>query len=206
MPCGRKSSTMLLNLIKLIARVYFKICYDFKVEGLENIPVSGALIIAGNHLSNADPPAIGSFAGLVRDSRFVAKKELFSVPLLGWFFRRSGYIPVDRTRTIGDFGALKEVVHALEKGESVVMFPEGTRSRTGKPQKPKSGIGFLVYKTGVPVLPVKVEGTFGWPWVRRIRVKFGKVMQLEKDPSLEPKAQYKQFANQIMDAINSINI
>ena len=206
MPCGRKSSTMLLNLIKLIARVYFKICYDFKVEGLENIPVSGALIIAGNHLSNADPPAIGSFAGLVRDSRFVAKKELFSVPLLGWFFRRSGYIPVDRTRTIGDFGALKEVVHALEKGESVVMFPEGTRSRTGKPQKPKSGIGFLVYKTGAPVLPVKVEGTFGWPWVRRIRVKFGKVMQLEKDPSLEPKAQYKQFANQIMDAINSINI
>ncbi len=206
MPCGRKSSTMLLNLIKLIARVYFKICYDFKVEGLENIPVSGALIIAGNHLSNADPPAIGSFAGLVRDSRFVAKKELFSVPLLGWFFRRSGYIPVDRTRTIGDFGALKEVVHALEKGESVVMFPEGTRSRTGKPQKPKSGIGFLVYKTGAPVLPVKVEGTFGWPWVRRIRVKFGKVMQLEKDPSLEPKAQYKQFANQIMDAINSIHI
>ena len=91
---------MLLNLIKLIARVYFKVCYDFKVEGLENIPKTGSLIIAGNHLSNADPPAIGSFAGLVRDSRFVAKKELFSVPLLGWFFRRSGYIPVDRTRRV----------------------------------------------------------------------------------------------------------
>ena len=197
---------MLLNLIKLIARIYFKTCYNFKVEGLENIPKTGALIIAGNHLSNADPPAIGSFAGLVRDSRFVAKKELFAVPGLGWFFRRSGYIPVDRARTIGDFGALKEVVHALEKGESVVMFPEGTRSRSGRPQKPKSGIGFLVYKTGAPVLPVKVEGTFGWPWVRKIRVKFGTVMRLEKDPALEPKAQYKQFANQIMDAINSINI
>ncbi|WP_428057480.1 lysophospholipid acyltransferase family protein [Candidatus Avelusimicrobium alvi] len=197
---------MLLNLIKLIARIYFKTCYNFKVEGLENIPKTGALIIAGNHLSNADPPAIGSFAGLVRDSRFVAKKELFAVPGLGWFFRRSGYIPVDRARTIGDFGALKEVVHALEKGESVVMFPEGTRSRNGRPQKPKSGIGFLVYKTGAPVLPVKVEGTFGWPWVRKIRVKFGTVMRLEKDPALEPKAQYKQFANQIMDAINSINI
>ena len=197
---------MLLNLIKLIARIYFKTCYNFKVEGLENIPKTGALIIAGNHLSNADPPAIGSFAGLVRDSRFVAKKELFAVPGLGWFFRRSWYIPVDRARTIGDFGALKEVVHALEKGESVVMFPEGTRSRNGRPQKPKSGIGFLVYKTGAPVLPVKVEGTFGWPWVRKIRVKFGTVMRLEKDPALEPKAQYKQFANQIMDAINSINI
>ena len=197
---------MLLNLIKLIARIYFKTCYNFKVEGLENIPKTGALIIAGNHLSNADPPAIGSFAGLVRDSRFVAKKELFAVPGLGWFFRRSGYIPVDRARTIGDFGALKEVVHALEKGESVVMFPEGTRSRNGRPQKPKRGIGFLVYKTGAPVLPVKVEGTFGWPWVRKIRVKFGTVMRLEKDPALEPKAQYKQFANQIMDAINSINI
>ena len=197
---------MLLNLIKLLARIYFKTCYNFKVEGLENIPKTGALIIAGNHLSNADPPAIGSFAGLVRDSRFVAKKELFSVPGLGWFFRRSGYIPVDRARTIGDMGALKEVVAALEQGQSVVMFPEGTRSRTGKPQKPKSGIGFLVYKTGAPVLPVKVEGTFGWPWVRKIRVKFGTVMHLEKDASLEPKAQYKQFANQIMDAINSIHI
>ena len=197
---------MLLNLIKLIARVYFRTFYDFKVEGLENIPKTGALIIAGNHLSNAGPPAIGSFAGLVRDSRFVAKKELFSVPGLGWFFRRSGYIPVDRARTIGDFGALKEVVRALEQGQSVVMFPEGTRSKTGKPQKPKSGIGFLVYKTGAPVLPVKVEGTFGWPWVRKIRVKFGTVIHLEKDPALEPKAQYKQFANEVMEAINSIHI
>lgn len=197
---------MLLNLIKLMARVYFRTFYDFKVEGLDNIPKTGALIIAGNHLSNADPPAIGSFAGLVRDSRFVAKKELFSVPGLGWFFRRSGYIPVDRARTIGDFGALKEVVHALEQGQSVVMFPEGTRSKTGKPQKPKSGIGFLVYKTGAPVLPVKVEGTFGWPWVRKIRVKFGSVIQLQKDPGLEPKAQYKKFANDVMEAINSIHI
>lgn len=197
---------MLLNLIKLIARVYFRTFYDFKVEGLNNIPKTGSLIIAGNHLSNADPPAIGSFAGLVRDSRFVAKKELFSVPGLGWFFRRSGYIPVDRARTIGDFGALKEVVHALEQGQSVVMFPEGTRSKTGKPQKPKSGIGFLVYKTGAPVLPVKVEGTFGWPWVRKIRVKFGTVIHLEKNPELEPKAQYKQFANEVMEAINSIHI
>ncbi len=197
---------MLLNLIKLIARIYFRTFYDFKAEGLENIPKTGALIIAGNHLSNADPPAIGSFAGLVRDSRFVAKKELFSVPGLGWFFRRSGYIPVDRARTIGDFGALKEVVHALEQGQSVVMFPEGTRSKNGKPQKPKSGIGFLVYKTGAPVLPVKVEGTFGWPWVRKIRVKFGTVIHLEKNPELEPKAQYKQFANEVMEAINSIHI
>lgn len=197
---------MLLNLVKYIARIYFKFFYDFKVEGLENIPQTGALLIAGNHLSNADPPAIGAFAGLVRDSRFVAKKELFKVPVLGWFFRRCNYIPVDRKRTIGDMGALKEVVDALNNGESVIMFPEGTRSKTGLPQKPKSGIGFLVYKTGAPVLPVKIEGTFGWPWVRKIRVKFGTVMHLESDPALEPKMQYKRFANQIMDAINSINI
>ncbi len=197
---------MLLNLVKYVARVYFKLFYNFKVEGLENIPKTGALLIAGNHLSNADPPAIGAFAGLVRDSRFVAKKELFAVPVLGWFFRHCNYIPVDRKRTIGDMGALKEVVDALNNGESVIMFPEGTRSKTGLPQKPKSGIGFLVYKTGAPVLPVKIEGTFGWPWVRKIRVKFGTVMHLESDPALEPKIQYKRFANQIMDAINSINI
>ena len=196
---------MILNLVKFIARVYFRLCYDFKVTGLENIPKTGALLIAGNHLSNADPPAIGCMAGLVRDSRFVAKKELFQVPGLGWFFRHCNYIPVDRARQIGDFGALKEVVSALEKGESVVMFPEGTRSKTGKPQKPKSGIGYLVYKTGAPVLPVKIEGTFGWPWVRKIRVTFGTVMHLQKDETLEPKMQYKQFATQIMDAINSIH-
>ncbi len=198
---------MLLNLVKLTARFYFKTFHDFQVEGLENIPKTGPVIIASNHLSNADPPAIGGFAGLVRDSRFVAKKELFDIPLIGWFFRRSGYIPVDRNRTIGDFGALKGVVHALERGESVVMFPEGTRSKTGKPQKPKSGIGFLVYKTGVPVLPVRIDGTFGG-WLKRktIRLKFGTVMHLKKDETLEPKAQYKQFAVQVMDAINSIHI
>ena len=197
---------MLLNLVKFSARVFFKTFYDFRVEGLENIPQDGALIIAGNHLSNADPPAIGAFAGLVRDSRFMAKKELFEIPVLGWFFRRCGYISVDRKRTIGDFGALEGAINALNKGESVVMFPEGTRSKTGKPQKPKSGIGFLVYKTGAAVLPVKVEGTFGWPWVRKIRVKFGLPITLQKDPALEPKAQYKQFANEIMDKINSITI
>ncbi len=197
---------MLLNLVKFSARVFFKTFYNFKAEGLENIPKTGALIIAGNHLSNADPPAIGAFAGLVRDSRFMAKKELFAVPVLGWFFRRCGYISVDRKRTIGDFGALEGAIAALNRGESVVMFPEGTRSKTGKPQKPKSGIGFLVYKTGAQVLPVKVQGTFGWPWVRKIRVKFGRPITLQKDPALEPKAQYKQFANTIMESINSITI
>ena len=197
---------MLLNLVKYVARVYFKLFYRIEVEGLENIPKEGALLIAGNHLSNADPPAIGDFAGLVRDSRFVAKKELFAIPGLGWFFRHCNYIAVDRKRTIGDMGALKEVVDALNRGESVIMFPEGTRSKTGKPQKPKSGIGFLVYKTEAPVLPVKIQGTFGWPWVRKIRVKFGTVMHLNREENIEPKAQYKQFANKIMDAINSINI
>ena len=197
---------MLLNLVKFSARVFFKVFYDFRVEGLENIPKTGALIIAGNHLSNADPPAIGGFAGLVRDSRFMAKKELFEIPVLGWFFRRCGYISVDRKRTIGGFGALEGAIKALNNGESVVMFPEGTRSKTGKPQKPKSGIGFLVYKTGAPVLPVKIEGTFGWPWVRKIRVKFGQPFTLQQDPALEPKVQYKQFANEIMDKINSITI
>ena len=197
---------MLLNLVKFSARVFFKTFYNFKAEGLENIPKTGALIIAGNHLSNADPPAIGAFAGLVRDSRFMAKKELFAVPVLGWFFRRCGYISVDRKRTIGDFGALEGAIAALNRGESVVMFPEGTRSKTGKPQKPKSGIGFLVYKTGAQVLPVKVQGTFGWPWVRKIRVKFGHPITLQQDPALEPKAQYKQFANTIRESINSITI
>ena len=197
---------MLLNLVKYLARVYFKLFHRIEVQGLENIPPTGALLIAGNHLSNADPPAIGAFAGLVRDSRFVAKRELFTVPVLGWFFRHCNYIPVDRKRAVGDMGALKEVVDALNKGESVVMFPEGTRSKTGQPQKPKSGIGFLVYKTGAPVLPVKIEGTFGWPRVGKIRIKFGTVMHLTPDQTLQPKVQYKQFASQIMDAINSITI
>ena len=197
---------MLLNLVKFSARVFFKTCYDLRVEGLENIPQEGPLIIASNHLSNADPPAVGGFAGLVRDSRFMAKKELFEIPVLGWFFRRCGYISVDRKRTIGDFGALEGAIKALEKGESVVMFPEGTRSKDGTPQKPKSGIGFLVYKTGAPVLPVKITGTFGFPWVRKIRIKFGQPFTLQKDASVEPKMQYKQFANEIMEKINSITI
>jgi len=197
---------MVLNLVKFISRVFFKTFYDFRVEGLENIPKTGALIVAGNHLSNADPPAIGAFMGTVRDSRFMAKKELFDIPVLGWFFRHCGYISVDRKRTIGDVGALEGAIKALQNGESVVMFPEGTRSKTGQPQKPKSGIGFLVYKTGAPVLPVKIEGTFGFPWVRKIRVKIGQPFTLQQDPAVEPKLQYKQFANEIMEKINSITI
>ena len=73
---------MLLNLVKYVARVYFKLFHRIEVKGLENIPPKGALLIAGNHLSNADPPAIGAFAGLVRDSRFVEKKELLSIYII----------------------------------------------------------------------------------------------------------------------------
>ena len=73
----------------------------------------------------ARPTEVGSY-------HYSDQKELFEIPVVGWFFHRCGYIPVDRNRTIGDFGALKEVEHALERGESVVMFPEGTRSKTGR--------------------------------------------------------------------------
>lgn len=127
-----------------------------EVAGLENIPASGPFLIAANHASHLDPP----FAGcqVPRQMRFFARKTLWSNPVASWWLDRVETIPVDRDS--GDVGAIRRVLQALHENRAVVLFPEGTRSPDGFLQKPKAGVGLMACKTGAPVVPCRLYGSF----------------------------------------------
>ena len=123
--------------------------------GEENIPATGGVILAPNHLSYADPPLVG--CGMRRQVHFMAKEELFKVPILGAAISRVGSFPV--RRGTADRAALNKAIELLEQGGVVCIFPEGTRSTDGMLQEPELGIGLVALKSRAPVVPVAVIGT-----------------------------------------------
>jgi 1-acyl-sn-glycerol-3-phosphate acyltransferase len=127
-----------------------------EVVGLENIPQTGPYLIAANHASHLDPPLVGCQVG--RQMRFFARKTLWASKVSSWWLDNVETIPVDRDS--GDVGAIRRVIQALHEDRAVVLFPEGTRSPDGLLQKPKAGVGLLACKSGAPVVPCRVYGTF----------------------------------------------
>jgi glycerol-3-phosphate dehydrogenase (NAD(P)+) len=122
--------------------------------GREHVP-EGGVILASNHRSLLDPFVIGCC--LRRPTYFMAKRELFKNPLLGWFLNCMGAFPVRRGES--DEESVATALALLERGEAIVMFPEGTRIRTGSLQKPKRGVGRLALQSGRPVVPIAVTGS-----------------------------------------------
>lgn len=192
---------MLLNLVKFSARMFYSIFYKVQVIGLENIPQTGAVILACNHVSNFDPPLVGGFVGLKRDPIYIIKKELLSVPLLGPMLKSFGFIAIDRYRKGGDMQSLKKALKVIKEGKALFIFPEGTRSKTGKPLKPKAGIGFLLWHCKAPVVPIKVFNTEKMPFTRNLKVVIGKPFMLEEQKDKPVKEQFQDFANKVMQEI-----
>lgn len=129
-------------------------------RGQEHIPASGGVVIVTNHLSHIDPFIVGHFINNQgRPVRFLAKSSLFTVPVLGPFLRSAGQIPVHRERrTAGD--ALVEAVGAIDRGEAVLVYPEGTITRDPDqwPMLGKTGAVRIALRTGAPVIPVAQWG------------------------------------------------
>jgi glycerol-3-phosphate dehydrogenase (NAD(P)+) len=136
--------------IKAAIHVYFRL----RRLGREHIP-DGGVILAANHRSFLDPFAIGCCVG--HPIYFVAKQELFRNPLIGWFLNCMGAFPVRRGES--DEESVATALALLERGEAVVIFPEGTRIRTGSLQRPKRGVGRLALESGKPVVPIAVTGS-----------------------------------------------
>jgi len=143
-------------------KLFFKIYNRLEVHGLDKIPGGTQVIVAANHASYVDPPLIGGvFPGRLR---FLAKESLFRVPLLGFLIRALGAIPVEREDVQKSGAVMKSLLKLLGRGESVILFPEGTRSSDGRLKPLEAGVAYLSVKTGVPVLPVYVRGSFKvWP-------------------------------------------
>ena len=192
---------MLLNLLKFLFRTYFRTFYKVEVVGLDNIPLTGAVVLTCNHVSNYDPPLVGGFVGLKRDPIYIIKKELAGIPVVGRVLKSFGFIAIDRQRKGGDLRSLKSALNVIKEGKALFVFPEGTRSKTGKPLKPKAGVGFLLWHCNCPVVPIHVFNTEKLPFTRTLRVVVGKPFMLKKEEGKEPKEQFQDFANQVMQEI-----
>ncbi|MGE5315205.1 MAG: lysophospholipid acyltransferase family protein [Acidobacteriota bacterium] len=127
------------------------------VKGREHIPANGNYIIVSNHASFFDIPAIMS---VFTQARIMFKKELSYIPLWGWALRLGYHIMVDRGRSTQAMKSLERAIGDIKAGGSVLLFAEGTRSRDGHLQPFKRGAFQMAAKTGVPILPVTLNGTF----------------------------------------------
>ena len=127
------------------------------VEGLENVTPNATAIYCVNHQSAMDIPVL--FANLPVQFRFVAKRSLFNMPFMGWHLRRSGHIPVDRDRPREAMKSMKQVAKEIREGKSVLLFPEGHRGRDGKLLPFKAGSFYIAILSGVPIVPITINGT-----------------------------------------------
>lgn len=128
-----------------------------RVEGLEHADPRRIAIYCVNHQSAMDIPVL--YANLPVQFRFVAKRSLFNLPFMGWHMRRSGHIPVDRDHPHEAMKSMKKVAQEIREGKSVLLFPEGHRSRNGQLLPFKAGSFYIAILAGVPVVPITVNGT-----------------------------------------------
>lgn len=192
-------------------RLFFATYNRWRVYHPERVPDRGPAILASNHASFIDPPLIG--ASLRRQINYLARDTLFPVPVVGTLLRAWKVVPVDREG--GGAAGLRAILNRLLEGGAILLFPEGTRTRTGQLQPARSGIGLTVIRSTAPVLPVRVFGTFEaygrhrrWPRPYRVAVHFGEPLPFERlraeaaDCSKKRlKEIYQQVATDIMDAI-----
>ncbi|HLX35347.1 MAG TPA: (d)CMP kinase [Candidatus Limnocylindrales bacterium] len=170
----RFGSFVLRVIARLLARIHF--------EGDRQELPKGALIVAANHASSADPPILGAFlnARLDRPINWLGKRELLELPIVGWAMRQAAIHPVDRRAA--DVDAFRTAMRILESGNVLAVFPEGTRSRDGALQEVREGVAVLALRSGAPVLPVGFADTDRfWPRGkllphpgREVTVRFGK--------------------------------
>lgn len=152
-----------------LLRGIFRILYSVKIEGKENIPKESGFLVTSNHKSNLDPPFLGCF--LPFRLSFMAKEELFEIPVLGRIIRAVGAFPVKRGS--GDLTAIKLALKLLSSKKNVLIFPEGTRSlEEGKILEGKQGAALIAYKAKANVLPVGISGNYRFR--SKMTIKIGK--------------------------------
>jgi 1-acyl-sn-glycerol-3-phosphate acyltransferase len=192
----------LYGAIKILLRPVTSVAFAAKVSGLENVPESGGLVVAANHRSYLDPPMLGTW--FPRTIHFMAKRELFSIPVLGALIRRVHAFPVDRNRA--DLASFRQALRIIKEGEVVGVFPEGTRNLTGD-AKARGGAVLLAATAHCPLIPVALIGT--QYAVRRFRksrveVRIGAPLHFEGSTRKATKAEIERWTSDAADAIERL--
>ncbi|MBJ7354184.1 MAG: 1-acyl-sn-glycerol-3-phosphate acyltransferase [Thermoleophilaceae bacterium] len=187
----------LYRFVRLFLLPFFLIYFRLDRIGREHVPTDGPIIFASNHRSFLDPFIIGSMTK--RPLFYVAKMELFKKPLQGWFLNSLGAIPVMREQS--DQELLTTVRALLDRGDSLVIFPEGTRIRPGSLGRPRRGVGRFALETGVPIVPIALIGTEDVR--KKWRVRPHKVSIRAGDPLVFPHTidASKELAVEVTDRI-----
>jgi 1-acyl-sn-glycerol-3-phosphate acyltransferase len=152
------ASRLFYSAVKNLFKLFFTLYNRLEVMGFDNIPHGVPFIVASNHASYIDPPLIGGV--LPVRLRYLAKESLFRVPLIGFFVKALGSIPVKREDGQKAGAVMKGMLTLLGNGDSILLFPEGSRSPDGRIKPLEAGVAFLSVKAGVPVLPVYIAGSF----------------------------------------------
>lgn len=180
-----------------------------QARGVENLPATGPVILAANHLSWADPLAVG--AALPRPVFYLAKEGVFRHPLTRWMVTAMGQIKVDRTLG-GNEGAVQTACRLLDQGLLVGVFPEGTRSRPGHVKRGKTGIARIAALSGAPVVPVGLDTGAFWPrgrtmplLGRSVYVDVGAPFRLDLKPEdVNDKQRMREATDEVMDRVRAL--
>jgi 1-acyl-sn-glycerol-3-phosphate acyltransferase len=197
-------------------RAVCQIYFGWRVYHSQRVPLSGPVILASNHASFLDPFLVG--ACVHRRLSYLARDTLFRYPVVKQTLRSWHAVPVDRDT--GGASGIRLILEALARENGVVLFPEGTRTRTGSLQPARPGVGLVVAKSGAPVVPVRLFGTYEaygphhrFPRPRRVTVVFGELMRFDEAiaetrqaPKDRVKRIYQEISTQIMDAITGLNV
>ena len=195
---------MLYAILKPIAVALMRLYFRVEARGAEHVPPAGPVLLVANHVSVLDPPLIG---GMTRRALcFMAKEELFRVPVLGWLIAHLNARPVRRDNA--DPRALKDALRVLQAGEALLVFPEGTRGPEGSVREAKPGAGLLAVASGAAVVPVYIRGTGGalprgrvLPRPRKVEVRFGPALTFDAGTAEGRRDRYREAAGQMMEAI-----
>lgn len=190
------------SLSKGIAKTFF----NYRVIGAENILETGPCIVAANHCSFMDPPLVG--VAFQRGIHYLARKSLLDWPILGPILPELNVIPVDQKNA--DRSALMGIIRVVRDGGAALIFPEGSRSSNGQLQPAQPGVGMIVAKTGAPVLPVRVCGSYEafprnrkLPRLTKITVKIGRRLNFS-GADFKDRQDYLRCSQSIMDAIGEL--
>ena len=195
---------MLYAVLRLLALLLARLLFRLEVRGTEHVPRTGPAMIVANHSSVLDPPIVGAAAP--RPLHFLAKAELFSIPLFGRLIRAVNSRPVRRDGS--DARALREALRILEGGHALLVFPEGTRGPEGVLREGKAGAGMLALLTGAPVIPAYVEGTGRAlprgrviPRPAKVRVSLGPPLAFGRIEGPHRRERYLEASREMMAAI-----
>lgn len=195
---------MLYRTLKAITLAVMRLGFGLEVRGRQHVPRAGAALLVSNHVSVLDPPFVGAAAP--RELHFLAKEELFRIPMLGRLIRALNARPVRRDGS--DSRALKLGLRLLAEGRALLIFPEGTRGVEGRLGEGKPGAGMLAVMSGAPVVPVYVSGSARAlapgqvvPRPTKVRVAFGPALHFKLREDDARKERYREATQEMMRAI-----